>query len=367
MLVVASLVGVSFLAFACCFLRASPRPFPFEARHSLICAAHQDDCVIAGAEYALFALEAGKTVKIVYLTCGGPHRLSSIAVARRDEARAAWSSVGVPAGALRFMDLPESQLGGPVQQSPSQLARARQVLVDALIDELPRVGTIIVPARGEMHVDHRNLRRLAAEAIEVSRRDDILILESPEYNGFVSFLQGPQRALSIVLRSLPLGGRLLKPYLGHTNFVDGSTAYWFGNKPGRLQTKKNMLRYFQSQDVRMLLALFGHQTLYRETSIALMRETDLPRGINLPRVPAVAGVSVVLAFALLLATGFAALFEIAHLLPFALEDSTGLLLVAAATGIGMAYVLRLLRKQVSFVTACFIWFPTLGLVAGALL
>jgi LmbE family N-acetylglucosaminyl deacetylase len=367
MLVVVSLVGVSLVALAFCFFRASPRPFPFEPRHTLICAAHQDDCVIAGAEYALFALEAGKTVRIAYLTCGGPDRLSSIAATRRHEALAAWSLVGVPAECLRFIDLPESQPEGPVQQSASQLVEARQALLDGICDELPSRGAIIVPARGEMHIDHRTLRKLATEAVEHSRRDDLLILESPEYNGFVSFLHGPQRALNIVLRFLPLGSRLLKPYFGHTNFVDGGRAYWFGNTPERLETKKNMLRRFPSQDVNTLLAWFGHRTLYRETKLDLMRETDLPRGFILPRVPAVAGMSVVLAFVLLLATGFALLFEIAHLFPFTLEGSGRLALFAAATGIGIAYVLRLLRKQVSFVTACFVWFPTLGLLAGALL
>jgi len=77
MLVIASLVAGSRVALGFCFFRASPRPFPFEPRHTLICAAHQDDCVISGAEYALSAIEAGKTAKIVYLTCGGPDRLSS--------------------------------------------------------------------------------------------------------------------------------------------------------------------------------------------------------------------------------------------------------------------------------------------------
>ena len=367
MLVVGSLVGASLLLLAFCFFRASPRPFPFESRHTLICAAHQDDCVIAGAEYALFALEAGKTVRIVYLTCGGPDPLSSIATVRRREALAAWASVGVPSEALRFIDLPESQPEGPAQQSLSQLADAREALVDAIKNELPKQGTIIVPARGEMHVDHRTLRKLCAEAVTRSQRDDILILESPEYNGFVSFLHGPERALSIVLRFLPLGSRLLKPYFGHTNFVDGGRAYWFENKPGRLQAKRSMLRHFPSQDVKTLLALFGHPALYRETTAALMRETNLPRGFFLPRVPAVAGVSVILAFVLLLATGFVSLFEIAQSLPFVPRDSYRLALFAAATGLGSAYVLRLLKKQVSFVTACFVWFPTLGLVAGALL
>jgi LmbE family N-acetylglucosaminyl deacetylase len=347
------------------FFRASPRPFPFEPRHTLICAAHQDDCVISGAEYALSAIEAGKTAKIVYLTCGGPDRLSSIAATRRREALAAWSSVGVPAEALRFIDLPASQPEGPARQSPEQLAKARRVLAAVIRDELQAPAAVIIPARGEIHVDHRNLRRICGDAIADSKRNDVLILESPEYNDFVSFVQGPQRALSFVLRSLPFGSRLLKHYFGHANFVDGGRAYWF--KPGRLQAKKDMLRHFLSQDVKSLLAWFGHPTLYRETTLPLSREVDLPRGFVLPRVRAVVGASVIVAFALISTTGFAALFELARWLPLGPANSSRLVFFAAAAGIGLAYVLRLMKRQVSFITACFVWASTLGLLCGALL
>src|SRR5688572_15985961 len=69
-----------------------PKSFVGAPRPVLICVAHSDDCVIAGAEYAKGALAAGLSVQVFYMTCGADTVGSELAAIRRMEAIAAWRS-----------------------------------------------------------------------------------------------------------------------------------------------------------------------------------------------------------------------------------------------------------------------------------
>src|SRR5262249_18303239 len=88
-----SLTGVALI----CSVRASiPKNFPDPPRHVLICAAHSDDCVIVGAEYAYGAIKNDLSVRVAYLTCSGPNPEAEISRTRTAEALKAWSTLGVP-------------------------------------------------------------------------------------------------------------------------------------------------------------------------------------------------------------------------------------------------------------------------------
>src|SRR5262249_53143664 len=116
-----------------CVLARSPKPFRDPPRPVLICAAHSDDCVIIGAEYASGAVERGLPVKVAYLTCSGPHPDAEISRRRKAEALTAWSSLGVPIENLIFANLPESPVEGPSNYSPHDLGSASAAFEAAIL------------------------------------------------------------------------------------------------------------------------------------------------------------------------------------------------------------------------------------------
>src|SRR5262249_48321593 len=158
----------------------------------LICAAHSDDCVIIGVEYAYGAIQQGFSVRIAYLTCSGPDPDAEISRIRRMEALAAWSSIGVPHDNFTFADLTQSPIGESARYSDQDVARAREIF-KTLILSLPKDAAVIVPADGESHVDHGTVRKICLEAILDAKREDLIVYESPEYNGFLSLLHCPER------------------------------------------------------------------------------------------------------------------------------------------------------------------------------
>src|SRR5260370_35832010 len=105
-----------------CVLARAPRSFLDLPRDVLICAAHSDDCVIMGAEYCHGAVKSGRSVRIIYLTCSGPHSEADISRTRRAEALAAWSALGVHEENLTFIDLSESPVRGPLSYSDRDLS-----------------------------------------------------------------------------------------------------------------------------------------------------------------------------------------------------------------------------------------------------
>lgn len=244
-----------------CLLTRMPKTFEDAPRDVLMLVAHSDDCVIIGAEYAYGAVSSGRSVSIVYLTCSGPNLEAEISQTRKNEALKAWSILGVPANNLTFLNLRQSNIGGPTYYSAVELENARHIFKSFILG-LPKHAAIIIPARGELHVDHRTVRQLALEALHESNRTDIIIYESPEYNDHLSLLHAPERTMRVILRHIPASKFLIAPFAGSAGYVDGSTGRTFRN-PTHLAKKKEMLMYFESQDGKLLVDYFGYATPYR--------------------------------------------------------------------------------------------------------
>src|SRR5262249_24852332 len=150
----------------------------------------------------------------------GPDPDAEISRIRRMEALAAWSTLGVPQDNFTFADLPQSPIGEPPRYSDHDVERAKEIF-KTLILSLPKDAAVIVPADGESHVDHGTVRKICLEAILDVKREDLIVYESPEYNGFLSVLHCPQRTARTILRNIPLLGRVIKPYTGRSNYVSG--------------------------------------------------------------------------------------------------------------------------------------------------
>jgi len=235
-----------------------------EPEHDVvILAAHPDDCVIMAGEYAAAAVGRGHTVHIVYLTCGAARPDDELARARREEARRAWGQIGVQADAFTFLDLPNSPVAGPVASTAAQHATAGAQLEQLLRAQSPGTA-VFVPAAGEMHVDHRLLRRLSLDVL--ARLDtDLRVYETPEYNTYVSLLHAPREALDTVLNELvPLWRRLRPKPSRRCRFVTGGPALQLLPNAARLDRKKAMLREFVSQNAPLVETAFGYPDQYRE-------------------------------------------------------------------------------------------------------
>ena len=348
----------------CSIRRAVPRPFCDPPRHVLICCAHSDDCVITGAEYAHGTLQERLSVRIVYLTCSGAHPDTEIARTRKAEALAAWSAVGVPEESLTFINLSKSPVSGPLSYSGQDIAYAAEVF-KALILSMPPNSAMIVPAQGESHVDHRTVRRISLLAVFDAKREDITVYETPEYNAFLSLVRCPKRAIRAVLRHVPALNRLVEPYAGPSNYVEGSAGMIFRDTPTRLAKKKELLRYFSSQDGNLLVHLFGYATPYRR----LTTPASAPKtawcisafgGCCDPSTLALA--------ASLLGITFLTAHEIARGLIISLSPEVSIdkyLLSLGALAAG-ATVVRRFRRTVNLESSLFAGAVALGVIIGAL-
>jgi LmbE family N-acetylglucosaminyl deacetylase len=350
-----------------CVLAARPKAFLDLPYNVLICCAHSDDCVIMGAEYAYGVVASGLEVRIAYLTCSGPSPDSEIAKVRKAEALAAWSALSVPKENLTFVDLSQSPLRGPLTYSDSEIERATHIF-NALILSLPRNAAVIVPAQGESHVDHRAVRMISVNAILESGRADVLIYETPEYNSFVSLLHCPRRTITAVLRHVPLVNRFIKPYSGPANYVNGSAGFVFRDKLNRLAKKKELLRFFSSQDPNLLIRTFGHETLYRR----LLRVEPQQGPSQISRCVSAFGSccdpsALALGLAILGLTFWTA-HESARILKTSLSPAIPVassLLVLGGV-VASVYAIRKIRSTVNLESALFAWAGALGLILGAL-
>jgi hypothetical protein len=222
--------------------------------------------VIIGAEYAYGAILHGRSVRIVYLTCSGPNAEAEISQTRRIEAISAWSTLGVSAANLTFIDLSESAIDGPTYYSAEEVNLARRIFKSSIL-ALPEHAAVVIPANGESHVDHRMVRQLALEALLESKRTDLICYESPEYNDHLSLLCAPERTMRTILRHLPGLRRLIAPYAGPTGYIEGSVGFTFRD-PAYLAKKKELLKHFASQDGNVLLGFLGYLTTYRELDLS---------------------------------------------------------------------------------------------------
>ena len=243
------------------------RPLRDAPRDVLICAAHSDDCVIMGSEYAYGAIHSGLAVKILYLTCSGTNPTSELSRTRQAEAYAAWSAVGVPKENLTFVNLSQSPVRGPHTYSPQEIEEARKILRTSILS-LPKEAALIIPAPGELHVDHRTIRELSLQELADADRQDLLVYETPEYNELLSFVHCPKRTIWTILQHVPLLSRIIGPYRGSASFASGTQGFVFNDTPLRLAKKKELLMHFRSQDGVMLVKLFGHKSPYRKVTVS---------------------------------------------------------------------------------------------------
>jgi LmbE family N-acetylglucosaminyl deacetylase len=252
-----------------CLIARSPKKIDDSPRDVLIFAAHSDDCVIVGAEYACGAIAHGRSIRLAYLTCSGPNAEAEISKTRKREALAAWKALGVSADNLTFIDVSESAISGPICYSPEEIKMALRIF-KSLILAMPKDAAVIIPASGESHVDHRTVRQLALEALRDSKRTDIIIYESPEYNDHLSLLHAPEWTMRVILRHIPGVNRFIAPYAGPAGYVEGSAGLTFRD-PVRLAKKKELLMYFASQDGNILVGFFGNPTLYRVFDLSCVK------------------------------------------------------------------------------------------------
>jgi LmbE family N-acetylglucosaminyl deacetylase len=353
-------------ALVCSVLAGSPKPFRDPPRHVLICAAHSDDCVIMGAEYAYGAIKYGLSVRVAYLTCSGPYPEAEISQTRRAEALKAWSTLSVPKENFTFIDLIQSPISGPVKYSDPDVAYAREILTTEILS-LPENAAVIIPAQGESHVDHRTVRDVSLQAVVDSKREDLFVYESPEYNSFLSLVHCPKRTIRTVLRHVPLLNRFVRPYAGAPGYVNGTPGLVFRDMPSRLAKKRELLSYFHSQDGDMLLRFFGYKTPYRR-----LARSDLVSERHTAFCVSVFGncydLSALALELTLLGLTFLTAHEVARGLTIALSPAVpvdkGLALLGGL--VASAYGVRRFRGTASLESALFAWAATVGLIVGAL-
>jgi LmbE family N-acetylglucosaminyl deacetylase len=236
-------------------------------RDVLILAAHSDDCVVCAGEYAIDALSSGRTVHVLYLTCGDYTVGTARAETRSKEALACWESLAVPKHCLTFLNLPCSPLGGnPVIHTSEVLDLARSEIAKSL-KSLVRGAAVFLPAEGETHSDHRLLRKLAIEAMQSMDRPDLMILEAPEYNPYVSLWRTPVRGILTIiwLMQVPMLRKIVRNAIIScpASFVRGCAGLVRPNDPFRLAKKLELYRFFVSENPKLLVRWLGHPDLYR--------------------------------------------------------------------------------------------------------
>lgn len=278
----AAIFSVAVLAWA---LLMYPRQADMPMAHTLVLAAHSDDCVITAGEYGIECLRRGKPLRVVYMTCGDRDSDSELAKLRRAEAQRAWSQAGLAGQFLTFLDAPESQADEEPAQSATWQARIAAALREA-VAQLPRQAVVILPAAAERHVDHRTLRRIALAAIRATARTDLMVYEVPAYSNYISLLCNPFRALRVLLRFLPTGWRLARritldaPYGYYATFGVGARRLRADEE--RLRLKRQMLSAFTSQGGEALITPFGRPDVFRRLRVeAVNEERERPVGVRL--------------------------------------------------------------------------------------
>jgi LmbE family N-acetylglucosaminyl deacetylase len=282
------------------------------------------------------------------------------------EALAAWSGLGVSGENLISANLAQSPVGGPAAYSDQQLAHATDIF-RATIRSLPKNSAVIVPADGESHVDHRAVRRISLQAVLDINRTDLIVYESPEYNGFLSVVQCPKRTIRTLVRNFPGLGRLIGPYVGPANYVSGPPGFVFRDTPKRLAKKRELLTCFISQDADLLLRLFGYETPYRAVSVAeSISKPDTKR--CLPAFGSCCSPSALMLGLTMIIVTFLTVHEVTRGLTLALSPALPVRECSRLIGIIMAgiYSLRSVRGTVRTETSLFVYAAALGLFLGAI-
>jgi LmbE family N-acetylglucosaminyl deacetylase len=205
----------------------------------LILAPHEDDCVISAGGIALHNRQLGGVLRIVYLA---PDETPGLPDIRAAEAQSAWAGAGFSASDLRH----EALLPPLGQQQPEKLRTAAPAL-RSIIDTF-KPTTIVVPMFEGGHIHHDMLAALLATIVTTDDRFEVY--EAPEYSPYVSLNNTPHRVIALCARWL-LG---LVSYCGPPDGVDGRPIDKFRLSPEDLETKRQMLACFVSQNAPSLVA-----------------------------------------------------------------------------------------------------------------
>jgi LmbE family N-acetylglucosaminyl deacetylase len=256
------------------YLMIKPRTWRSSPGNVLILAAHPDDCVVMAGEYAIWALDHGFKVDIVYLTCGAIDPASTRAKTREREAVSSWQSLGVPKSSLTFIGYSASPLRGNSALGIEAQDQARATIQNIILT-LEVGAAVFLPAAGEEHVDHRMMRRLGLEAIVSSRRHDVLVLEAPEYNATLSLVRSPTKAYRYLLGCMPIVRRLTST--GGTpcfpGYIRGERAFVLGD-PRITQRKNALLSFFASENIEKLVRHFGYQNQFRKVVFPISQSDE---------------------------------------------------------------------------------------------
>lgn len=209
------------------------------ARRLLILAPHEDDCVISAGGIALHNRRLGGVARIVYLA---PDETPGLPDIRAAEAHAAWAKAGFSASDLRHVELlPPLRLAAP------EKLRAAATELRAILDEF-KPTTIVVPMFEGGHIHHDMLAALLATIVTADDRFEVY--EAPEYSPYVSLSNTPHRVIALCARWL-LG---LVSYYGPPDGIDGRPIDKFRLSPEDIETKRQMLACFVSQNAPSLIA-----------------------------------------------------------------------------------------------------------------
>jgi LmbE family N-acetylglucosaminyl deacetylase len=341
-----------------------PHVLAGETMPALILAAHPDDCVILAGAYAIRAREEGRRVQVAYLTCGAPAADLPRAKIRKQESLAAWGMLAVPPEDIFFFNLPEHPIEGPSTWTDADREGAR-ARIEGLLRKLSPRAVVFLPAPGEAHIDHRGLRRAALEAWQRSDRADLMFLEGPEYNAFLSIVQAPKKAFLGLIAGIPLLSRLVAGFPPAWPGFAGGGPYWtLPHSASRLAKRRDMLRAFASENGDLLVHIFGSFERYRPvTDPARGLAEEPPRGY-LWLGGRCRGASMFVAMAVLaegVALGAAA---IARLGVQGIAVGGGWMRVAVLVVAGAAF-LRGARRKASVDARVVYWAVTVGGIIGA--
>lgn len=263
LLVLPGLVVLGALCYSTLVCR--PRIDDSPAADLLILAAHPDDCAIIAGEYAQVVAAAGRSIQIVYLTDGAAPSEPDRAAIRRRECIDAWSLIGVPESNLIFLGFPHTDPAMESVFTDAMLKQSQDRLAE-IFRALPERTRIILPAQGETHIDHRNLRHAALHAFRNVARQDLETLEAPEYNPYFSLARAPARSLIYVVASIPGISRLIdrRRFIPPPNFFEGPSGMILPPDSERLAVKCRMLRKFTTENPDdILVKHFGFPDHYR--------------------------------------------------------------------------------------------------------
>lgn len=132
-------------------------------RDALVIAPHPDDETIGAYGLIRRLTRRGARVRVIVAADGAASHPASLRwprrrliAERRRETRAAMRRIGVPAGRVHFIGLPDGQLSDLTRQEGRALARE--------VAQARRADLLVLPARDDDHPDHRAVARIVRAA-----------------------------------------------------------------------------------------------------------------------------------------------------------------------------------------------------------